>query len=691
MLPLSVEKTLRKANALVKRGEFDLAAVTFNHILSSFPENTNAKRGLAFAQRKSSEKPQKKLDLLTEKQTLLRLFNEKKFKAVIQKAEFVKYSFPQDRDILNILGVSAAEAGEIKKAKQAFKDLAQLEPKNPINHLNLAKIAKNAHELDECVGHYQKALMIDPTNVDGWYSLGIALQTKHGFKEAIDALEAAISLDPTHVDAHNALGISFRQTGQLTKSISTHNKAIEINPNEPVSQFNLGLSLHKNQQIDEAIEAYQETISLDPLLSEPHYFLGLAFQKRYRTRESIQEFKKVIELEPDYTKTYTALADSYAALELYNEAIEMYKKAIKLNPKDAKSFNDMGLAYNNLNETSKAILAFKTAIRIEPKSAVARNNLGRTYIGMQRFKEGFGLCEWRWKTYQKSEGGGRQTEIGDAFDGDLPKWRGEAGKRLYIWAEQGIGDEIMYASLMSEISGLCKEVTLECDHRLIPLFSKSLSKKIKYQPRNQTRKVLDHDFQIPIGSLPSILRPDAESFANAQKPYLHGNQEIAGRLRRQILGDKKAKIIGLSWHTDSNIQSAHHRNIRLSEIAQTFMGSDAIFVSLQYGQVSKEICSINSSKYIDLREVPEIDKKLDISGLSSLMLACDYVLCIDNSVVHLAGALGVNTKLLLPTIHDCRWGINQKTTVWYDSVELFHKPSTNDWKTTLTEVKSKIS
>ena len=690
MLSLSLEQTMRKANAFVKRGEFDLAAAAYRHVLSSFPENTNAQRGLALVQSKTSEQPQQKLDLVTEKETLLRLFNEKKYKAVIQKAEFIKHIVPQDRDILNILGVSAAEAGNFKKAKQAFIDLAQLDPKNPANHLNLAKIAKKANELGECVEHCQKALMIDPANVDGWYNLGMALQATHEFKEAIDVLDTAISLDPSHVEAHNALGISFRQTNHLTKSISAHNKAIEINPNEPISHFNLGLSLHKNEQIAEAIEVYLKTISLDPLLSEPHYFLGLAFQKQNRMHDSIEEFKKVIELEPDYTKTYTALADSYAALELYNEAIEMYKEAIKSNPKDAKSHNDMGLAYNNIKEPQKAIVAFKTAIRIEPKSAVAHNNLGRAYIGMQKFKEGFELCEWRWKTYQKLENGERQTEIGDAFDGDLPKWRGETGKRLYIWAEQGIGDEIMYASLMSEISGLCKEVTLECDHRLIPLFSKSLSEKIKYQPRNRPRQVLDRDFQIPIGSLPSILRPDTESFANARQPYLYGNQEIAGRLRQQILGNKKAKIIGLSWHTDSNIQSSHHRNVRLSEIAQTFMGSDAIFVSLQYGQVSKEISLINSSKYIDLREVPEIDKKLDISGLSSLMLACDYVVSIDNSVVHLAGALGVNTKLLLPDVHDCRWGINQKTTVWYDNVELFHKACTNGWEKTLNLVKSKI-
>ena len=71
--------------------------------------------------------------------------------------------------------------------------------------------------------------------------------------------------------------------------------------------------------------------------------------------------------------------------------------------------------------------------------------------------------------------------------------------------------------------------------------------------------------------------------------------------------------------------------------------------------------------------------------------AMDLIITVDTSVAHLAGALGKKTFLLLPYASDWRWFDDNKTTPWYDSVEIFKQTDSISWEKPIEEIVCKIN
>ena len=107
------------------------------------------------------------------------------------------------------------------------------------------------------------------------------------------------------------------------------------------------------------------------------------------------------------------------------------------------------------------------------------------------------------------------------------------------------------------------------------------------------------------------------------------------------------------------------------------------FVNLQYGAEEYEFAKIREEFGVQILQVPEIDSFHDIDGLASIIGACDLVVTSDNSVVHLAGAIGKDTRLLLPKSADFRWFLNSTTSHWYPSVKMYRQREFNQWPAAL--------
>ena len=135
---------------------------------------------------------------------------------------------------------------------------------------------------------------------------------------------------------------------------------------------------------------------------------------------------------------------------------------------------------------------------------------------------------------------------------------------------------------------------------------------------------------------------------------------------------------------------ATFRNILLSDLASNLNNNNNKLVDLQYGDNSKEINDLKNKLGIKLLQVPEIDNKNDIDGLASLISACDLIVSIDNFLVHLAGSLGVNTKVLLPYTMDSRWGIKGKDSYLYNSVKLYRQTKLGDWEKVLRQIRDDL-
>ena len=487
---------------------------------------------------------------------------------------------------------------------------------------------------------------------------------------------------PNYAFGWKALGVVLKKTGKTSKALAANQKALEISPQDPEVYFNLANTLKDLNRGEEAAINYKKAIDLKPDYLEVYNNLGITLRELKKFKESEASYKKAIQINPNFADAYNNLGYTLRELGRLDESELSYKKAIELKPDFADAYNNLGLVLRELVRLDESELSYKKAIELKPDFADAYNNLSLTMLSKGNFEEAFKLSEWRWKT---------ELKIGTEFYSKKPFWNGQNKSSVFVWREQGIGDEIMFCSILPELIEKSEKIILNCDKRLIPLFRRSLSGKVTYQSKINNVDENNYDFHIPMGSLPRYFRKDISSFENSSKGYLKADKTKIHEFRKKLSDRKNIKIIGLSWHTKSEIQMASFRNIPLKDLVSEINNSEIKFISLQYGDVSKEIRELKNEMGIDIIDLKEVDKRDDIDSLAALVSVCDLVVSIDNFILHLAGSLGVKTKALLPFSSDSRWGHKNDKCHLYDSVYLYRQNSLGDWKKVLKKLNEEIN
>ena len=479
-----------------------------------------------------------------------------------------------------------------------------------------------------------------------------------------------------------ALGVILKQNGKITDAIIANNKAIEINPTDPETYYNQGNTFYKIRKLDESKTSFEKAIELNSNYPEAYNNLGTILRELGKLDESEKTLRKAIELNSNYPEAYNNLGIVFRQLGKLEEAQTSYEKAISLNSNYVEAYNNLGIVLRELAKLDESEKTLRKAIELNSNFADAYINLSNILYLKDNFKEAFDLSEWRWKT---------KYTIGQRLISKKPLWDGERNSSVFVWKEQGIGDEIMLCSMIPELKLISKNVIVNCDNRLIPLLSRSLSKDITFVDNKNNLLEKDYSHHISMGSLYRFFRKDLNSFKNSSKGYLISDKESMLELRSKLKdGKKNIKLIGISWHTKSNLQMASFRNILLKDLAISLNKTGVKLINLQYGNFQSELNFLNNETGIEIIDVPKIDKRNDIDGLASLISACDLVVSIDNFTVHLAGSLGIKTKALLPYNMDPRWGLKNSKCFLYDSVEFYRQSRLGNWSDVLIRLKAEL-
>jgi len=261
-----------------------------------------------------------------------------------------------------------------------------------------------------------------------------------------------------------------------------------------------------------------------------------------------------------------------------------------------------------------------------------------------------------------------------------PLWNPSMRQRVFLWGEQGLGDEIMFASLILDIHSSSSKLIVQTDPRLVDLFKRSFPDSIEFRSRDEIVSETEYDAHLPLGSAPLHFRQTLESFKGRSEGWLSACSTRANILRSELLCDDSEVLIGISWHTTAHRNGAKNRLIPLNQIAQMLQAPKVRLVSLQYGDFVNEIKKLSTDYGIKVAQVTEIDNMNDVDGLAALISACDRIVSIDNTTVHLAGALGKETNVLLPFACEWRWGQGSQDSYWYDSMQLHRQVKIGDWE-----------
>ena len=214
--------------------------------------------------------------------------------------------------------------------------------------------------------------------------------------------------------------------------------------------------------------------------------------------------------------------------------------------------------------------------------------------------------------------------------------------RVLVWPEQGLGDQIIYASLLNHLASRVEQVTAIVDARLVEPFKRGMP-LIEFIPHDSKIKSDDFDYHIPIGSLGACFIETLSDINQCRaKDYIKADANRTAQLRKTIgLGDRE-QVIGLSWASTAKMVGKH-KSCTLQDLEPVLAWGRKRgykFVSLQYGEAVNDL-----QEYADIID-PPVNTFFDIDGVCSLISMCSFVVTVSNVNAHLAGAMGKQTYLL---------------------------------------------
>jgi len=576
------------------------------------------------------------------------------------------------------MGTALKDQRELDGAVKAYKKALAIKPDYLEALNNIGATFKEQGKMDEAIGAFINAVSLDPNNIGAYYNMGICLKSQRKLDKAVEAYIKVVNIKPDHTEAHYNMGVALQEQGRLDTAIEAYTKALAIKPDYAEAYCNIGVALAGQNKLEQAIEAYTKALAIKPDYAEAYCNIGVALAGQNKLEQAIEAYTKALVIKPDYAEAYCNIGVALAGQNKLEQAIEAYTKALAIKPYYAEAYCNMGLALADQGKLEEAIKAYNKSLSIEPNYADAHCNLGYALLAAKNFHQGFKHHEWRWKT---------KTRVDYFLKSAKPIWDGENNQRVLVWGEQGIGDEIMFSSVILDLYAASLQVLVKCDERLIPLFKRSFPADIAYFSKSKPVPEDKYDFHIPVGSLPLTFRKSQECFRKNASGFLKCDMPKAERIKTLLKHKNGGKIIGISWKTKSVLKNASNRDVKLAELAKALDRSNTQLLCLQYGDVFDEIEAVRRDFGINVTQFGEIDNMSDIDGLASLIMACDQIVSTTNATVHLAGALGAKVTALLPFSPRWIWGTGYES-FWYETVTPLKQKSHHNWDNVLENLRS---
>lgn len=269
-------------------------------------------------------------------------------------------------------------------------------------------------------------------------------------------------------------------------------------------------------------------------------------------------------------------------------------------------------------------------------------------------------------------------------------WDGEdvAGKHLFIWLEQGLGDQILCMSMMADMLKAVGDgsITLLCDRILVKTMRRAFPQVITYrvgEPVPTRLETWDFDYQLALTDVGRLCRNKFEDFPGT--PFMKADQVKAAAFRRKYHVPGK-KLVGFSWSSVSKTTGSE-KTMTLAEMAPILSRDDCVFVDMQYGDHIPELIAAKEAGLKILYD-PTVDQLVNMDDLFAQVAAMDMVITTSNTLAHVAGSLGVPTSVILPLGKGrlWYWFAEMATSPWYSCVSLFRQVTPGDWRAPVFKV-----
>jgi tetratricopeptide (TPR) repeat protein len=590
---------------------------------------------------------------------------------------------PHDPRLPRELGAELRRHGRLAEAIEVLQRALERAPGDAQTLSELAHARRLQGNLDAARAAASRALEIAPGLAGAWFNLG-AVQIEQGeAARAIESYRKALEIDPGFAEAWSNLGEALGASGDRAGEISAYRRALDVNPRLAPVWSNLGSALLEEGKIEEALAACKHAVELVPGFAAAWSNLGNAFHEHGEHAEAVSACERALEIAPELAEAWSNLGCALLEQGAIERSFAAHRRALELQPLGARAHYNLGVAHERCREHETAVAHYRRALELDADNAPAGLRLACVLLMRGEFREGWETYEWRWR-----QRGVRPRRF------DFMPWRGERvpGRRLLLWGEQGIGDEILYSSMVGELADAGLDITLETDSRLVPLLQRSFP-RVKVVARANPAAIdpAAFDCQAPLAGLGRWLRPSFDSFRR-HRGYLKADAEKASRFRALLLRPARAGVVGVSW-SSANREFGADKSTALADWAGVLRVPGVRFVSLQYGNTESDRGELQRRHGLELVHLDDVDLFNDLEALAALCAACDLVITVSNVTAHMAGALGRPVWLLPPASEGkiWYWFSGRSDSPWYPSMRIFEQAVPGSWRETLNAVAQELA
>lgn len=645
---------------------------------------------------------------------------------------------PSLAEVWNDIGTAYFAKGFLADAERNFREATRLDPAHGVAHANLGATLRRQGRINEARRAYQRALWM---KVRGWFgkpALAPEPPSPPTPEEALESIrrlrasgehwhalaqaEQLVDGHPLHRPAVLELASILAEQRKFASAIELYSRAITLKPDDAQAQLALGKTYLGLGAPGEAARCLRNAARLEPGLVDAHLKLGFTLITLGHPKDAEAAFRAAEQMAPDdidrklglaialrdtgRTEEAIAMVQSIdfsveanadtlnrAGLmlttdsETMDEGIKLLERARDAATNPAPPLINLCLALQQKGDLEAALRCARIAQRHEPWSPAANFNESVVLLLSGDFARGWDKYHWRTRL------GGHKFNYPK-----FPKrrlWDGSplTGRSIFLHGEQGLGDEIMFASCLDEAIAQTGRCVLGCDKRLEPLFRRSFPRAevvgaLPSERIGWERTAPLTELYAPLGDLPGFYRRKPEDFPD-HGGYLRADpQKVASWRERLAAIDARPKV-GISWRGGAVATWRRRRSTTLETLLPILQSGVATFVNLQYGDRASELESLLTLHGIHVHDFPEaID---DLDQTAALCCALDLTVSICTSIVHMNGALGRPVWVMAPQVPEWRYGIRGETLPWYPSVRVYRQAEADDWSALVERVRGDLA
>ena len=488
------------------------------------------------------------------------------------------------------------------------------------------------------------------------------------FAAAIVSLNELLETNPTNISYLMMRGEAHLRSENYEAGLIDYAKIVEADNTNIVALINFAAALIRCNQQNDAREILDYVLDLDPENFDANINLCNVFQSLGKPEEALKTSFKAIQIRPDSYIAYNNLGTALGDLNMDAEAREAFITANLLNPEFVPTIINLSQLEIKLGRHQDGINLYNKALTLhnitENQSDLIKYYLAYSYLflgdlenGWDHYEYGFGplLPKGALRSLRKFH---------------QPKWNGEniSGKKLLIWREQGLGDEIEFSTCLADIESLSIDAIVETDPRLVSILKRAYPKlRVRAESIGPDKFPTTNDFDvhIPIGSLPKFFRRNIKSFKKKINKW-DVLKEHTDEFALKLSPFKKKKLVGICWRSGLVSLQRNDSYTGLNDWRELLIRDEFIFVNLQYGDCEQELVEAEKLFNIKIIRWPDLDLKDDLERLIALINNLDCVVTVGTAVSSIASSIG---KLTILLSHPSWTMLGERNSYpWYDCI-----------------------